>query len=131
MILGYDWYADRNRRHHGVCLAVNEFRKQSHFELTLCGRRSLWILRRTPRRWHWSSRAPLRRCGGRIHASPSRQAGHYWLGSGQWVARQGDYRRKGAARVAHYLCYIEHWSRWSDLKILLKAVSFVSSGGAW
>jgi hypothetical protein len=47
MILGDDWQIDRNHYHHGVCLAVNEFLKNSDFELVLCGRHNQWILRRS------------------------------------------------------------------------------------
>ena len=57
-----------------------------------------------------------------LSASSSRQARHHRLGPGQWVARRGRYARKGARPVAHDLYYIEHWSRWLDLKILLKTV---------
>jgi hypothetical protein len=49
MILGDDWQFDRNHRHHGVCLAVNEFLKNSNFELILCGNSGQWILRRSLR----------------------------------------------------------------------------------
>jgi hypothetical protein len=49
MILGDDWQVDRNHRHHGVCLAVNEFLKNSNFEMILCGRHFQWILRRSLR----------------------------------------------------------------------------------
>jgi hypothetical protein len=47
LILGDDWQFDRSNRHHGVCLAVNEFLKNSSFELILCGRCFQWILRRS------------------------------------------------------------------------------------
>jgi hypothetical protein len=49
MIFGDDWQFDRNHRHHGVCLAVNESLKSSNFELILCGRSGQWILRRSLR----------------------------------------------------------------------------------
>ena len=49
MILGDDWQYDRSHRHHGVCLAVNEFLKSSDFELILCGKHGQWILRRSLR----------------------------------------------------------------------------------
>jgi len=43
-----------------------------------------------------------------------------------------DTLEKARARVAHDLYYIEHWSLWLDLKILLKTVGIVASGeGAW
>jgi hypothetical protein len=38
LILGDDWHIDQSHIHHGVYLAVNEFPKNSDFELVLCGR---------------------------------------------------------------------------------------------
>jgi len=45
-ILGDDWQVDRNHRHHGVFLAVNEFLKNSDFDLVMSGLGGQWILRR-------------------------------------------------------------------------------------
>lgn len=47
LILGDDWQMDRNHRHHGVCLAVNQFLKTGNFEIILCGVHNQWILRRS------------------------------------------------------------------------------------
>jgi hypothetical protein len=47
LILGDDWQPDRNHRHHGVFLAVNEFARQFSFEFVLCGPYCQWILRRS------------------------------------------------------------------------------------
>jgi hypothetical protein len=49
VILGDDWQQDRNARHHGVCLAVNEFAKASDFEFALAGIATQWVLRRPVR----------------------------------------------------------------------------------
>jgi hypothetical protein len=48
LILGDDWHIDQSHIHHGVYLAVNEFLKNSDFELVLCGEAMQWILRRSP-----------------------------------------------------------------------------------
>ena len=43
-----------------------------------------------------------------------------------------DTLEKGAARVAYDIHYIENWSLWLDLKILLRTVAVVCAGeGAW
>jgi hypothetical protein len=47
LILGDDWQADRNHRHHGIFLAVHEFARRSNFEFVMCGRHYQWILRRS------------------------------------------------------------------------------------
>jgi hypothetical protein len=46
LIMGDDWRSDRNDRHHGVCLAVNEFIRSKGFEVVLAGMNSQWIIRR-------------------------------------------------------------------------------------
>jgi hypothetical protein len=48
LICGDDWQSDRNHRHHGVFLAVNEFIREEDFEFVLCGVNSQWIIRRGP-----------------------------------------------------------------------------------
>ena len=40
-----------------------------------------------------------------------------------------DTLEKARARVAHDLHYIEHWSPWLDMKILLKTVGILTTGG--
>jgi hypothetical protein len=47
VILGDDWYTDRNHVHHCVSVAVNEFVKTSNFELVIAGQRNQWVLRRS------------------------------------------------------------------------------------
>ncbi len=47
VIIGDDWYSDRNHLHHGVSVAVNEFVKTSNFEIVMAGRGSQWVLRRS------------------------------------------------------------------------------------
>jgi hypothetical protein len=44
LILGDDWY-EEGHQHHGVCVAVNEFVKNSNFRMVFCGFRAQWILR--------------------------------------------------------------------------------------
>jgi hypothetical protein len=46
LICGDDWQSNRNHRHHGVFLAVNEFTRQGSFEFVLCGVNNQWIIRR-------------------------------------------------------------------------------------
>jgi hypothetical protein len=46
VILGDDWQQNRAARHHGVCLAVNEFVKACDFEFALSGVATQWVLRR-------------------------------------------------------------------------------------
>ena len=46
VILGDDWQPDRQHRHHGVFLAVNEFLQRSDFEVVSCGVAMQWVLRR-------------------------------------------------------------------------------------
>jgi hypothetical protein len=46
LICGDDWQSDRNHRHHGVFLAVNEFTREKDFEFVLCGVNYQWIIRR-------------------------------------------------------------------------------------
>jgi hypothetical protein len=45
LILGDDW-EDEGHPHHGVCVAVNEFLKDSDFSVILCGPQLQWVLRR-------------------------------------------------------------------------------------
>jgi hypothetical protein len=45
LILGDDWQ-DEGHMHHGVCVAVNEFLKDSDFSVILCGPQFQWVLRR-------------------------------------------------------------------------------------
>ena len=48
LIMGDDWRPDRNHRHHGVCLAVNEFMRSKGFEIVLAGVNAQWVIRRPP-----------------------------------------------------------------------------------
>jgi hypothetical protein len=45
LILGDDWQ-DEGHKHHGVCVAVNEFLRESDFKVIICGRELQWVLRR-------------------------------------------------------------------------------------
>ena len=47
LILGDDWWPDRNSPHHGVFLAVHEFLRNAEFEMITCGRGGQWCLRRS------------------------------------------------------------------------------------
>jgi hypothetical protein len=46
LICGDDWQSDRNARHHGVFLAINELIKAEGFEFVVCGIKFQWITRR-------------------------------------------------------------------------------------
>jgi hypothetical protein len=46
LICGDDWRPDRNNKHHGVSLAVNEFVRAEGFEFVMCGVNDQWIIRR-------------------------------------------------------------------------------------
>lgn len=46
LICGDDWQSNRNHRHHGVFLAVNEFTREEGFEFLLCRVNNQWIIRR-------------------------------------------------------------------------------------
>jgi Methyltransferase domain len=48
VILGDDWAPDVQHRNHGVMRAVNEFLKDSDFQLVLAGQDNQYCLRRTP-----------------------------------------------------------------------------------
>jgi len=70
----------------------------------------------------WQRRAPASRYLHRHRVKP---------GITGWAQVSGlrgevDTLEKAHARVAHNLYYIEHWSPWLDLKILLKTV-----GNSW
>ncbi|HET7681518.1 MAG TPA: class I SAM-dependent methyltransferase [Xanthobacteraceae bacterium] len=48
VILGDDWIPVIGHRHHGAMRAVNEFLKQSDYQLVVAGQDAQWCLRRTP-----------------------------------------------------------------------------------
>jgi len=78
--------------------------------------------------------------GGRLYADAVEQYLHRHRvkpGITGWAQVNGlrgevDTLEKGHARVVHDLYYIEHWSLWLDLRILVRTVAIVLSGkGAW
>ena len=46
LILGDDWHIDPEHRHRGVLLAVNDFIRQTEFDIRTAGRATQWLISR-------------------------------------------------------------------------------------
>ena len=55
-------------------------------------------------------------------AAPQREAGHHRLGAGARLPRRDRRDRACGKRVEHDLYYIENWSLWLDIQILVRTV---------